>query len=219
MSPPAHRCRALRETREGGRKRFCAGSRAGERRSSIRQSASPRAASPPRDRLADVYAEITGRPEARRPGEASSFSMRTACRLRWLRAVGRAALRRRVGAVLELGRSCINLTTSDVSDGTDSLLGQTPERLELRGRQRSAPPQRVGLGTRKPERVTDPSALKQCVVRPYDVGGCRSLTRHDSPPFVSRGKPAKPQALDRHRPRQAIDRHLPRLSTLNHLPP
>lgn len=82
------------------------------------------------------------------------------------------------------------LTTSDASKGIDSLLGKTPQRFELRGRQWSAPPQRVGLGTRKSERVTDPGALKQRVVGPSYVGGCRSLTRHDSPPFVSRGRPA-----------------------------
>ena len=79
--------------------------------------------------------------------------------------------------------------TSDVSKRTDALLGQAPQRLELRGRQRRAPPQRAGLGTREPERVGHLGARRQRRVGWYYVGGCRSLARHESPLSFPKGSP------------------------------
>lgn len=72
----------------------------------------------------------------------------------------------------------------------------------------------VGLGTRKSEWVTDdPGALEQRVVGQYDVGGCRSLTRHDSPSLRFSREARKSQhsiAID---PDGPLAWHLPRVST------
>jgi hypothetical protein len=81
---------------------------------------------------------------------------------------------------------------SEMPKRRDPLLGQTPPRLELRGRQRRAAAQRMGLGTRKRSPHIRLRVLRHDGNRRYDIGGRRSLARHANP-FPFGRKPLSPQ--------------------------